>query len=43
MKRHNINLANEKRAYIAGFSDGEGCILAQIVKGKDYKYGYTVV
>lgn len=42
MKRHNIKLTNEERAYVADFLDGDGCMLAQIVKGKDYKYGYTV-
>ena len=29
-------------AYIAGFLDGDGSIMTQIVKNKSYKYGYTI-
>lgn len=29
-------------AYIAGFLDGDGCILAQIVKRKDYKWKFQI-
>jgi intein/homing endonuclease len=36
------NLSKEDLAYLAGFLEGDGCILAQIVKGKAYKYKYTV-
>lgn len=32
----------EDLAYIAGFLDGDGCILTQIVKGKTYKYKHTI-
>ena len=36
------NLTNIEKVYIAGFLDGNGSILAQLVKSKDYKYGFTV-
>ena len=29
-------------AYIAGFLDGDGSIMTQIVKNESYKYGYTI-
>ena len=29
-------------AYIAGFLDGDGCIMAQLVRRKDYLYGYQI-
>jgi intein-encoded DNA endonuclease-like protein len=32
----------EEKAYIAGFLDGDGCIMAQLVRHKDYVYGYQV-
>jgi intein/homing endonuclease len=35
-------LNNEEKAYLAGFLDGDGCILTQLVKSSEYKYGYTV-
>ena len=28
--------------YLAGFLDGDGSIMAQIVKGNNYKYGHTI-
>lgn len=28
--------------YLAGFLDGDGSIMAQIVKGDSYRYGYTI-
>jgi hypothetical protein len=34
-------LKNTELSYIAGFLDGDGCILAQLVKG-NYKYKYTI-
>ena len=34
-------ITNEDKAYIAGFLDGDGSLLAQIVKGS-YKYGFTI-
>ena len=35
-------LNNEQLAYLAGFLEGDGCFLVQIVKGEQYKYKYTV-
>ena len=35
-------MSNEEKAYIAGFLDGDGCIMAQLVYRKDYIYGYQV-
>ena len=29
-------------SYLAGLIDGDGCILAQIVKREDYKYKYEI-
>jgi hypothetical protein len=29
-------------AYIAGFLDGDGCLMAQLVRHKDYIYGYQI-
>ena len=43
MKLKHINkLSNIELAYIAGFLDGDGSIMAQIVKNKSYKYGHTI-
>ena len=33
---------NEEKAYIAGFLDGDGSIIAQIVSRKDYKLRYQI-
>lgn len=38
----NIKLTSDETAYIAGFLDGDGCLLAQLVRRKDYRYGYQV-
>lgn len=35
-------MTNEEKAYIAGFLDGDGCIMAQLVRRKDYIFGYQV-
>lgn len=35
------NLTQTQLAYISGFLEGDGCILAQIVKGP-YKYKFTI-
>ncbi len=35
-------VSNEELAYIAGFFDGDGCLMAQLVRRKDYIYGYQV-
>ena len=36
------NLTNEEKAYIAGFIDGDGCILSQIIKRPDYRYKFQI-
>lgn len=35
-------MPEEIRAYIAGFLDGDGCIMAQLVKRIGYVYGYQI-
>ena len=35
-------MSNEEKAYIAGFLDGDGCIMAQLVRHKDYVYGFQI-
>ncbi len=35
-------MSNEEKAYIAGFLDGDGSIMAQLVSRKDYKLGYQI-
>ena len=35
-------MSNEEKAYIAGFLDGDGCIMAQLVYRKDYILGYQI-
>ncbi len=35
-------MTNEEKAYIAGFFDGDGCLMAQLVRRKDYIYGYQI-
>ena len=35
-------MSDEVAAYIAGFLDGDGSIMAQLVRRKDYKFGYQV-
>lgn len=42
MENNLKKLSNEDLAYIAGFLDGDGCLLAQIVRGNTYKYKYTI-
>ncbi len=37
-----INLSEIDKAYIAGFLDGYGSIISQIVKSKDYKFGFYI-
>ena len=37
-----INLTENEKAYIAGFIDGDGCILSQIIKREDYKYKFQI-
>nr|AYC63962.1 hypothetical protein [Flabellia petiolata] len=38
----NIKLTGDEISYIAGFLDGDGCLLAQLVRRKDYRYGYQI-
>ena len=35
-------MRTEEKAYIAGFLDGDGCLMAQLVRRKDYIYGYQI-
>ena len=35
-------MRSEEKAYIAGFLDGDGCLMAQLVHRKDYIYGYQI-
>ena len=43
MEQKKINrLSREDLQYIAGFIDGDGSIIAQIVKSAEYKYGHTI-
>lgn len=35
-------LTDLEKAYIAGFLDGDGCVMFQLVRRKDYVYGYQV-
>ncbi len=35
-------LSDIHKAYIAGFLDGDGCVMFQLVRRKDYVYGYQV-
>ena len=35
-------MINEEKAYIAGFLDGDGSIMAQLVRRKDYKLGFQI-
>ena len=35
-------ISDTTKAYIAGFLDGDGCIMYQLVKRKDYRYGFQI-
>lgn len=35
-------VTNDEKSYIAGFLDGDGCILAQIVRNPEAKYGFSI-
>ena len=35
-------MTNEENAYIAGFLDGDGCIMLQLVYRRDYVLGYQI-
>ena len=32
----------KEKSYVAGFLDGDGCIMAQLVRRKDYALGYQI-
>ena len=40
VKSKDIDISN--LCYIAGFLEGDGCILSQIVRRKDYKLGFEL-
>ncbi len=35
-------MQDTKLSYIAGFLDGDGCIMLQLIRRKDYKLGYEI-
>jgi len=35
-------MQSELLSYIAGFLDGDGCIMAQLISRKDYKFGFQI-
>ena len=35
-------ISSTTKAYIAGFLDGDGCIMFQLVRRKDYVYGFQI-
>ena len=35
-------LSETNKAYIAGFLDGDGCIMYQLIRRKDYRYGFEI-
>ena len=35
-------ITDHEKAYLAGFLDGDGCVMFQLVRRKDYIYGYQV-
>lgn len=37
-----VQLTSDQQSYIAGFLDGDGCILAQIVRRRDYRFGFQI-
>ena len=37
-----LAITETEKAYIAGFLDGDGCIMFQLVRRKDYKLGFQV-
>ena len=36
------NFSLKKRAYLAGFLDGDGSVYVRLKKNSDYKYGYQI-
>ena len=37
-----MRITNLEKAYVAGFLDGDGCVMFQLVRRKDYVLGYQV-
>ncbi|MDO8650211.1 MAG: LAGLIDADG family homing endonuclease, partial [Candidatus Berkelbacteria bacterium] len=37
-----VKLSSTIKSYIAGFLDGDGCIMFQIVPRRDYRLGYEI-
>ncbi len=37
-----VRLHEAQKAYIAGFLDGDGCVMFQFIRRKDYVYGFQV-
>ncbi len=35
-------ISENTKAYIAGFLDGDGCIMYQLIRRKDYRYGFEI-
>ena len=35
-------ISSTTKAYIAGFLDGDGCIMFQLIRRKDYVYGFQI-
>ena len=35
-------ISTTTKSYIAGFLDGDGCIMFQLIHRKDYVYGYQI-
>lgn len=35
-------ISSEEEAYIAGFLDGDGSLMAQLVRRKDYRWGFQI-
>ena len=37
-----VTVSSITKSYIAGFLDGDGCIMFQLIRRKDYVYGYQI-
>ena len=35
-------ISSTTKSYVAGFLDGDGCIMFQLIHRKDYKYGFQI-
>jgi len=36
------NISENDKSYIAGFLDGDGCINAQIIRQKEYRFKFRI-